>query len=165
MQVEKFKGLIAAPHTPMNPDGSINEVEMTSQGASGPLPATKKIEAERACLLYGNVRIQSLAKDNEELAGIRDVNYAGFKYINFEEGADSVEIRVAPGLDSGTIALVLDRSWSPPFARIDIPGGGDGTAWETIKTDVESISGVHTLWLRFRGEGEKLYKVDWLRFY
>ena len=33
MQVEKFKGLIAAPHTPMNPDGSINLAAIESQAA------------------------------------------------------------------------------------------------------------------------------------
>ena len=33
MQVEKFKGLIAAPHTPMNEDGSINPADIESQAA------------------------------------------------------------------------------------------------------------------------------------
>ena len=37
-------------------DGSIDEVEMTTQGAGGPLPATQPIEAWRACLLSGRVR-------------------------------------------------------------------------------------------------------------
>jgi N-acetylneuraminate lyase len=33
MQVEKFKGLIAAPHTPMNPDGGINLAAIEKQAA------------------------------------------------------------------------------------------------------------------------------------
>jgi len=38
-------------------DGSIPEVEMTSQGVLASLPAMARIDAGRACLLYGNVRI------------------------------------------------------------------------------------------------------------
>ena len=53
-------------------DGSIPEVEMTTQGASGPLRARAKMDAERACLLYGNVRVEKIAPDNEQLGGIRE---------------------------------------------------------------------------------------------
>jgi hypothetical protein len=35
-------------------DGSINEVEMTSQGAGSPLKADQETDAARACLLYGD---------------------------------------------------------------------------------------------------------------
>ena len=50
-----------------NEDGSIDEVEMTSQGAGPPLNAFEKIDAERACLLFGNVRIQLFEPMNEEI--------------------------------------------------------------------------------------------------
>jgi arabinoxylan arabinofuranohydrolase len=50
-----------------NDDGSINEVEMTTQGASGPLDARQIMDAERACLLHGNVRIQAFEPDNEKV--------------------------------------------------------------------------------------------------
>ena len=50
-----------------NEDGSINEVEMTSQGAGSPLKADQETDAARACLLYGNVRIINLPGNNEVL--------------------------------------------------------------------------------------------------
>jgi hypothetical protein len=149
-----------------NEDGSIDEVEMTSQGAAGPLPARERIEAERACLLYGNVRIQAVDNTvNEELAGIRNSDQAAYKYIDFAERVDSVEIRVMPGSDSGRIEFVLDRSWGRPFAGVDVPAAKEEAGWQTLKTSVENIQGIRTLWLRFMGEGESLYSVDWLRFY
>ena len=40
-----------------NPDGSIGEVEMTSQGASDPIDAYKTIEASLACRMKGNCYI------------------------------------------------------------------------------------------------------------
>ncbi|MDH4196954.1 MAG: family 43 glycosylhydrolase, partial [Candidatus Aminicenantes bacterium] len=145
-------------------DGTIDEVEMTSQGAGPPLEAREPIEAERACLLYGNVRVQAFGAANEELAGLRDDDRAGYKYIDFGEGVDSVTVRVAPGASPGRIILALDQMWAGPSATIDVPGGGDGRTWIEVTDAVKPVRGVHALWLRFRGEGDDLFKVDSFRF-
>jgi hypothetical protein len=147
-----------------NEDGSIDEVEMSSQGAGGPLKAWEPIDAERACLLYGNVRIQALTGDNEELGGIRDDDRAGYKYIDFGDGVDSVTVRVAPGAKPGRIVLSLDQMWTAPVATLDVPGGGDGKTWTDVTGPLKPVRGVHALWLRFRGEGEDLFRIDSFRF-
>ncbi len=54
-----------------NPDGSIDEVEMKSQGAGKPLSAYEKIEAERACLLSGCCRIAKIGEGNETITKIK----------------------------------------------------------------------------------------------
>lgn len=144
--------------------GRIPEVEMTSQGAGGPLPAVEPIDAARACLLYGNVRIEAFSPENEGLAGVRDDDRAGFKYLDFGKGVESVTVRVAPGAKPGRILLCLDQMWSAPVATIDVPGGGDGRTWTEVTAPVKGASGVRALWLRFRGEGEDLFRVDELRF-
>ena len=41
-----------------NEDGTINEVEMTSQGAGKPIPASSTIDAARACLVNGGPHIR-----------------------------------------------------------------------------------------------------------
>ncbi len=147
-----------------NKDGSINEVEMTSQGAAGPLTATEQVDAERACLLYGNVRIEPFESNNEELGGFRNNDKAAYKYINFAQGVDSVLINVAAGEKQGTIDIALDNSWGPSIATIKIPGNGDSKSWKIIKAEVKKTAGVHAVWLRFNVEGENTYKVDWFRF-
>jgi arabinoxylan arabinofuranohydrolase len=147
-----------------NPDDSIDEVEMTSQGAGPPLQASAKIPAERACLLYGNVRIQAFANDNEELGGIRNGDFAAYKYLDFGSGVKSVTIRVAPGKDPGKIAMKLGHSWHRNIGIIEIPGGGDARTWQEITVDVDPVAGVHALWLRFLGEGDELFALDWIRF-
>jgi hypothetical protein len=143
-----------------NDDGSIDEVEMTSQGAGPPLKATDPIDAERACLLYGNVRIQAFEAANEELGGIQDDDRAGYKYIDFGTGVEQVTVRVAPGASPGRIVLALDQMWSRPIATIDVPGGGDGRTWTTVTARVQGAAGVRALWLRFRGDGPDLFRVD-----
>ena len=148
-----------------NDDGSIDEVEMTSQGAGPPLDAFRPIQAERACLLYGNVRIQSSPTGAMELAGIRNDDKVAYKYIDFGEVADQFRIRVAPGKQGGRIDLALDNSWSyPAVCSLDVPGGGDGSTWIELTSPVVNAVGVHALWLRFYGEGDDLFRVDRFEF-
>jgi beta-xylosidase len=124
-----------------NPDGSIDEVEMTTQGAGPPLPASSIIDAERACLLYGNVRIQAFTGDNEKLDGIRNGDFAAYKFIDFGSGIRSVTIRVAPGKDPGKIQMKLKNSWHGPIGTAEIPGGGDGSKWQEITVDINNATG------------------------
>jgi arabinoxylan arabinofuranohydrolase len=147
-----------------NADGSINEVEMTTQGAAGPLSPLLRMDAERACLLTGNVRIVAFATDNEELTGIRNDDKAGYKYFNFENATDSVTFMVAPGRAGGKIDIGLDNRWGPSIGTVEIPGNGDGKNWITVKGKISQVSGVHAIWLRFIGTGEDLFDIDWFQF-
>jgi len=147
-----------------NKDGSIDEVEMTSQGAGGPLNALSKIDAERACLLFGNVRIQAFTSDNEELGGIKDGDRTAYKYINFGDGADQVTFRVKPGKNSGKIALVPDMQWHRAVGTAEIPAKKGDNDWQNVTIPVEKIKGVHALWLKFSGEGDNLFSIDWFKF-
>lgn len=147
-----------------NADGTINEVEMTTQGAAGPLDARLKMDAERACLLFGNVRIQACASDNEELAEMRNEDKAAYKYIDFGNGVDSVTVNVAPGSKGGTINFAIDQPWGPSIASVNVPGNGDGKQWITLSAKVNSVKGVHALWMRFWGEGTDFFRVDWFQF-
>ncbi len=147
-----------------NDDGSITEVEMTTQGAAGPMDAFHKMDAERACLLSGSVYIQACAADNEELTRIRNNDKAGYKYLDFGQGAGSISIHVAPGKNGGTINIGMDNQWGPSIGSIEVPGNGDGKTWITLSGKVKPVEGVHAVWLRFGGQGEDLYRIDWFQF-
>jgi len=148
-----------------NPDGSINEVEMTSQGAGRPLKATFQIEAERACLLFGNTRIRAFSANGEELGGIRNKDNVAYKYLDFGEGVDEFDIRVAPGKKGGSIQLALDQPWHPAIGTVEIKPGNGEKDWQTFSCKVKKTSGVHALWLRFSGETDTdLFDVDWFKF-
>lgn len=147
-----------------NPDGSIDEVEMSTQGASGPLDPLMKMDAERACLLHGNIRIQACAADNEELAGIKNGDKAAFKYFDFGQGVDHLTVWVAPGALPGKIDIATDTPWGDSLGTVDVPGSGDGKTWTALSCKIAHIHGVHAIWLRFSGKGEDLFKVDWFQF-
>ena len=147
-----------------NDNGSINEAEMTSQGVGGPLSAFNQIEAERACLLLGNVRVQAFDVDKEELGGIQKDSKACYRYIDFGDGVDSFTVRVAPGNSAGKINIIPNNQWEESIGAIDVPGNGDGKTWTTLNCKVKSIKGKHALWLVFNGANTDLFKVDWFKF-
>lgn len=156
-----------------NEDGSINEVEMTSQGAGKPLDAFSKIEGEQACLLFGHARIESYSLDKtnplnpnnaDQLGQICNKDRATYKYLNFGEGAKSVSMRVAPGVKPGKIYLQIDNSWSSHIGTIDIPGGGGGKTWQTLTTTIQELKGVHALYLSFVTEEKQSFNIDWYKF-
>ena len=147
-----------------NEDGSINEVEMTSQGAGEPLNSLDEIEAERACLLYGNVRIQAFSPTEEELGKIWNGDCAGYKYLDFQKGITRIKMRIAPGANPGKIDIVIDNSWGPSIGTIDVPGGGNLKDWQTFTCNLLPVNGIRALWLRFRGEGDDLFHIDSFQF-
>jgi len=147
-----------------NSDGSINEVEMTTQGASGPLNAFDKIDAERACLLHGNAIIKAYSTDNEVLAQILTGDRAAYKYIDFGQGVKSVTLAVIPGKTGGSISFALDNPWGPAIAGAVVSGGEAGSSAQLLTFPVESVTGVHALWLRFKTEGKESFQCDWFRF-
>ena len=146
-----------------NEDGSINEVQMTTQGAGEPLKATSVIEAERACLLYGNVRMKDLALNKTVLSEIKSNDAACYKYIDFNTNVDSIKLNVFPGKKGLTLNVSLDDSWGPSIARINIPENGNGEISQIISAKIKQVKGVHAVWITFWGEDNE-FKLDWFTF-
>jgi len=136
---------------------------MTTQGALPPLDATKQIDAERACLLFGNVRIEMLDKANEKLSKIRDKDKVVYKYIDFKDGVTSVSIKVKKGKSQAKIKLLTDKPWHKEIAEINIQPTKNED-WEVLTFDVQSVSGIHALWLQFSSENQDLFEIDWIKF-
>ncbi len=144
-------------------DGSVPEVEMTSQGAGNPLDAKKVIQAEWACILTGNLRIEQKEGLQEGLEKFYNGDKAAFKYINFGQGVDSVTVKIAPGTKGGKIVMSLDKPWQKRLAIINIKPN-EINAWQEQTFKVEKTTGVHGLWLLFYGDNEQMFSIDWLKF-
>jgi hypothetical protein len=144
-----------------NADGSIPEVEMTSQGAGLPLNAFEAIEAERACLLYGKAYLQLWNPTNEELAHIHNADRAGYKYIDFGKGgAKKVQFVVKPGNSAGTISVNIGKSWHQNIAVVDVPVKSGTDEWISVVADVKDVKGIHEVWLTFQGKDDDSFSVD-----
>jgi arabinoxylan arabinofuranohydrolase len=142
------------------PDGSIPQVEMTSQGAAGPLNPFNVIQAEWACLLTGKMRVVQSGESTEELARIEDENTATFKYFNFTKIPHKLKIRVCAEA-GGTITLFTNNLCLPVNAQVNV-AKGDGTAYRDYEVDVRNIQkGIHPIYMRFNGkENTNLFRID-----
>ena len=129
-------------------DGSIPEVQMTSQGAAGPLDAFVEFDAARTCLLTGNVRVRTIAPDREVLAQVHHEDQAAFKFLDFKSGADRITMRVSPGRKPCRIELSADSRWTGSIGTLNVPARAS-VEWITVSAPIERTTGVCALWLRF----------------
>lgn len=145
------------------PDGTIPEVEMTTQGTDGPLDSTLRIEAEEACTLLGNVRISPGPAGGELLSDLRAGDRATYKYLNFKTPPTKLRLRVKPGHADAVISVHQDQVWHRAIAKASIKGTPDGQ-WCEIVCDAVPVNGIHAVVLSFQGPGVGNLLVDWWRF-
>lgn len=132
-----------------NEDGTINETEMTSQGASDPIDAFGIIDASVACRLKGNgyIRPDTEGINGEILTGFGGgswaQDWAEYKYINFGAGADSAVIKAR---GTGTISLYLGDCNTIGSVRVDCKD------WKEYTLPVKRTQGVNPLWILFDGK-------------
>ena len=151
-----------------NEDGTINEVEMTSQGAGKPIPATSTIDAARACLVNGGPHVRLETPNREILSGILDGSKAAWKYVDFPAGLTKFTVRVRSRA-GGYLAVRQDQSFYGEIAGVDVPAGKG--EWVTLECELDPYQeGPQALWFTFSGDRNswespiELFDIDWFRF-
>lgn len=144
-------------------DGSIPEVEMTTQGAGPPLNPKVTLDAARACTLHGNVRIEALGDNNEILTKIEPQDRAVYRYLLFTGSEKEVKIRVKSKGENSKIHLKQDGPWTAAIGSVILNSTSEGK-WTTYSAKVNTKEGKHALWLVFDTKNENELSVDWIRF-
>lgn len=147
-----------------NEDGTINEVEMTSQGASGPICGFEEIDASIACRVKGNVYI---APDPNHPFDDEDVNeilinggggnwiedWAEYRYINLEEGTAGWCVRAA---GYGKISVMVEDYGIAGMIEIN------SEQMEEYSGEFsDRVSGIKAVWLLIDGSE---MRIDAFRF-
>lgn len=122
-------------------DGTIPEVEMSTQGADPPIDAGTQIEAYRACGIFGDLTT-SFDGDAEYLTGGSDGDFANFKFLNFD-GQTTFSSLVK---GSGKMSVHLDQPFRSAVCNLDVDSS---QGWTQIQTKVPSIKGIHSVHLSF----------------
>lgn len=81
----------------------------------------QQIDAEWACLIFGNVRVMDFEEGKVDIEGIRNDDKAAYKYINLGNGADEITSMLKPGNGGGCIDVSIDQPWGPSMGTIKIP--------------------------------------------
>ncbi|MDV7185952.1 family 43 glycosylhydrolase [Lutibacter sp. TH_r2] len=150
-----------------NEDGTIDEVEMTSQGAGKPLNPTNRIEAEWTCGLSGNVRVSTISKKDiisEGLSEIKNNDTAIYKYFSFEDKLTSFEVKTSPNSE-GIIEIRLDNAKGKLIGTITIKPKNENTAYKISTGSIKKINkGKHALHFTFKNNSDSEFSIDWFKF-
>lgn len=157
-----------------NEDGSINEVEMTTQGAGGPIDPLQRMDAARACLMQGNLMVDLRTPGYdipvEYLSDIRDGDFAYWKYFDFKQnGARRFICKLWGSNQPATIEIHLDSPKGPLLGTIDAAANTGETAYSVHETSVKAVSGLHAVVLVFKAKlaedvRKDLLNLEWFTF-
>ena len=162
-QASNFNRRVCVEPIHFNPDGSIDEVEMTTQGIGWPLDALQTIEAWRACLLSGQVHTEAVGP-GEHLTWIHNGDWAGYKYIDFGSGVSTFQARAGSLAYGGQIEIHLDQPDGPLIGTCEVPRTGGWRKWERVTCPVQSVEGVHAVYLVFKGRPGRLFDLEGFGF-
>lgn len=169
-QASKYSRRACIEPIHFNEDGSIREVEMTTQGVDGPLDAQERMEAWRACLLSGMVRTEPLDGVDTGFAGeclsrIENGDWAAYKLIDFKDGVSSFEARVGSLAYGGSIEVRVDSPDGLVIGLCQVPNTDGWHQWETVSCTVQGVQGVHAVYLIFKGRSwGRLFDIESFRF-
>ena len=172
-----------------NADGTINEVEMTSQGAAPPLDAFARTDAFRACLMHGaaiEAPPQPSPKGEEVPLAVAAPSpfgecrggapgaapWALWRYLDFGRGARRLTLCLEAHAE-GKIVVLADSLNSRRLGEVNVKAQ-DG--WQEVSMRIRKIRGVHALYLSFepteaghcdatRKESPYWLRLSWLKFH
>lgn len=148
-----------------NADGTIDEVEMTSQGTAKSLSAFSITQAERACLLFGNCIITYESVGNEMIAEIRNNDKAAYKYLDFGKGAKRFMVK-ARALKGGAINIRIGGMEGKIIGSVKISTQGEKVDFQSYSCSIEKTKGKQAVYLEFIGESneDNLFDIDSFSF-
>ncbi|MBN1925779.1 MAG: carbohydrate-binding protein, partial [Prolixibacteraceae bacterium] len=142
---------------------SIPEVEMTTQGALPPLDVTNVIDAERACTMKGNVRIEKENDKNEKLSQMENGDQATYKYLDFGEGISSVSIRYNTLNNCRLLIYASEGGQTDTIAEVALKPAHD-SFWTEETYNVQMTKGIKALTFEAVGGEGHLCDIDWFKF-
>lgn len=136
------------------PDGVVTpSPEMSIETIS----AFETIEAENFSEQSG-VTTEDCSEGGQNVGYIENGDYIMFRGVDFDNGAKSFTARLAGG--TAGIELYLDRLTDQPVASLSFNGTDGWQNWENVSFNIPTISGVHSLYIRFTGGEGYLLNIN-----
>ena len=129
-----------------------------------PISAFDNIEAEDYSSMSG-IETEDCSAGGKNVGYVNNGDYIRFRNVDFGDGAKSFTASVATTKNGGTIEIYLDSMDGDPVARCVTKSTGGWQQWENISANVSSVSGKHSVYLKFTGKDEGyLLNVDKFSF-
>ncbi len=134
-----------------------------SYKSTGATSAYSKIEAESFSSQSG-IQTEDCSEGGLNVGFIENEDFAVYSNIDFGEGAQSFQARVASATSGGNIEIRLDSIDGPLVGTCPVPGTGDWQTWSDVTCNVSGASGKHDLYLKFIGGSGYLFNINWFKF-
>lgn len=130
-----------------------------------PISAFERIEAENYSSQSGiELEACSDTGGGQNVGFIQDGDYVVYRDVDFDSGVTSFQARVASETDGGRIEIRLDSSTGTLLGTCSVSGTGGWQVWTDVKCSVSSVTGKHDLYLKFTGESDYLFNLNYFSF-
>ena len=136
------------------------KVVMTNHGFGGPLDPYQKIEAAYATHVrldgfQAGCYLTEKSREFHPLINITDGNCVEYRDFDFGETPCALSFAAKVlAKDGGCIDIVLDEPDHAPIGTVHVPCSSSDQ-YEELYADTACVTGVHTVFLKFSGDGEK----------
>jgi arabinoxylan arabinofuranohydrolase len=161
-----YKRSVAIEEFAYEPDGSFPTIVKTAEGVTEsvtPLDPYVRVEGETIAWASG-IEVEDCSEGGRDVGNIENGDFIKLRSVEFLTGAVSFSARVASGASGGEIELRLDSADGTLLGTCSVPGTGGWQIWETVSCDVAEVSGVHDLYLSFKGGAGSLFNLDSWQF-
>uniref|UniRef100_A0A4Y8PQD0 Carbohydrate-binding protein n=1 Tax=Paenibacillus athensensis TaxID=1967502 RepID=A0A4Y8PQD0_9BACL len=110
------------------------------------------------------IQLEASSEGGQNIAFIDNGDYIQFNHVDFGSGASSVNLRVASNSSGGNIEVRLDSLNGTLAGTCAVPVTGGWQNWVTQSCGLNTVSGVHSLYLKFTGGSGALFNVNWFKF-
>ncbi len=138
-----------------------------TQSGTSTLAATSQIQASS----YSSQNGVATENTSDTTAGydlgyVTPGSYALYKNVDFGASVSKVSVRAASAGDGGTAEFHLDSPTGTLIATATLPVTGGWQTWTTATATVSNASGVHNLYVVFKGVGSStsIANVNWFQF-
>ena len=107
------------------------------------------------------IDLENCSEGGQDVAYIENGDYIGFKDVDFGESADKIDVRVAANSGGSSIEVRIDGPTGKLLGTVDVGSTGGWQDWQTMSASLTKTSGVHDLYLVFKGGDGYLFNVAW----
>ncbi|MBB6239582.1 beta-xylosidase [Pedobacter sp. AK013] len=162
-----FKRSVCIEPFSFNPDGSIPRINRTKSGvlkSVSNLDPFSRVEAETIAWSEGVKTNQDSLTGAIYVSNIDNGDYIKIRSIDFGKGATKFEATVASLSSQGNIELRADSLNGKLLGNLEVKSIKNAQEWKAQLCKINQITGIHDLYLVFKGEGNNLFNFDSWRF-
>jgi glucosylceramidase len=138
----------------------------TQTGATPAVPATSQIQASSFASESGlETEFTGDTNGGYDLGYVNPNAYAVYNDVDFGTSVSQVSVRSASDGGGGTLEFHLDSENGTLIATATLPVTGGWQTWQTNTATVTGASGVHKLYVVFRGSSSSgIANLNWFQF-